>query len=209
MDDPEDDGWTEELVNELFASEEWTRVDSLSKDVIDRIGDAVDRGVEEEELADAFKDVLNETSNADSTAGEYLFQSNANAADYAEEVGGAYDALKAAYPLLINDDPDDVVDPVFGDLNASGSGTCEVTDQTIDDFFANFDAINEQQNGSNLQVVDCNSWWKAAKLAACFAGVLAGAAAGLATPFAPLVMVAGATGMWMCACAICYNSALC
>ena len=67
--------------------------------------DALDRGVEEEELADAFKDELNETSNADSTAGEYLFQSDANAEDFADEMEAAYEALTAAYPLLINDEP--------------------------------------------------------------------------------------------------------
>ena len=85
------------------------------EDIIHRTQAALDRGVEEE-LAGAFKDVLNGTSNADSTAAEYLFLSDANGEDFDEELEAAWETLTAAYPLLINDDPDDIVDPDFDDI---------------------------------------------------------------------------------------------
>ena len=162
MDAPENDGWTKELIDELLTSEEWARFDSLRKGVIGRIADALDRGVEEE-LAQAFKDVLNGTSNAKSTAGEYLFLSDANTEDYAGEMEAAYQALTAAHPLLINDEPNDEV------VNTSAGG-CEVTDQTIDDFFANFDAIREQATGpefDTLSAPPCGSWGNLAQFTAC------------------------------------------
>ena len=174
--DPEDHGWTEALAQEFFASEELARYDSLRKDVIDRIDDALDRGVEAEELADAFKDLLNGTNNADSTAGEYLFQSEEAADEYELELEFARSAIIAAFPLVINDDPDDFGDPNFDDsFNASNPGTCEITDETIDDFFANFEAIYEYENGLEGLEQDegCQSWRDILKLSICYSVVAA------------------------------------
>ena len=208
--DPLPSGWTEELVEELFASEELARTDSLRKDVIDRIDAALDRGVEDEELAEAFKDALNGTSNADSTVGEYLFQSDANADEFSEEVLAAQYALTTAYPLLINDDLDDIVDPDLDGLEASGSGACEITDETIDDFFVNFDAINDHENSSNLAEVSlgpCNSRWSYIKWNVCIVGsgatfIIAGGPAGA-------IILGTGLAYWLCTCTFCRIAAMC
>ena len=195
--DPEENGWTEELANELFASEELARLDSLRKDVLDRIDDALDRGVDEEELTDAFKDVLNETHNADSTAGEYLFQSNASADVYEEEVLAAHEALIAAYPLLINDDPDDMEDPDFGGIfNTGAPEVCEITDESIGDFFAHFDAIYEHETGSSAQEEDafCGGWRNQLRLVGCLT------LCGVAAPAGGAVAALCAWGCWCMLC---------
>ena len=209
FDDPEDDDWAEEL----FTSEEWARYDSLRKDIIDRIDDALDGGVEEEELADAFKDEFNGTSNADSTAEQYLFENAASADDFAEEFEAAYEALTTAYPMLVNppDDPDDLVDPVFGELNADDPNTCEITDETIDDFFTNFDAIYEAETGEGLEVIStpCRGWGNFARYSICTglcAAMVTGATAGVGA--AAGVVLCG----WGCLCTFCaddYAGTLC
>ena len=114
--------------------------------------------MEKEELIEAFKDLLNSTSNADSTAAEYLFLSDAAAVEFANEISDAYHALVAAYPLFINDDPDDMEDPDFGDIfNTSAPEACELTDEAIDNFFAGFDAIYEYENAEEAEQEDCDN----------------------------------------------------
>ena len=157
FDDPVDDGWDEELAEEFLASEELAQFDSLRKVVLHRIQAALDRGVEKEELLEAFKDLLNGTSNADSTAAEYLFQSEANALDFAHEIEAARHTLLAAYPLLIPDDPDDVQDPDLDGLNAGVPGEYEVTDATIAGFFANFEVLYEYETGEGAEKDDCDN----------------------------------------------------
>ena len=206
MNDPEDDGWTEELAEALFESEELARFDSLRMDILHRIDDALDRGVEDEELADAFKDVLNETSNADSTAGQYLFLSNDAADDFESEVEFAYTALTTAYPLLVDDDPDDIEDPDFGgEFNTVAPGECEVTDEAIDDFFAYFSALYEYAT-SDSGVEDnndpytnvCGSWKNRIALYVC------GAACAASTAGVGAALCGWACWCWWCS----ENSAL-
>ncbi len=189
----------EALAQEIWNSPERRRLVALRQSSLVFIEEALVRGVTKTELSKAIKAEIGvqntgKSSGDSASLNELLFGHNPQIGEeYYASIEVASQAIVEKYPIFL-------------ELNKDNSSidACTITDDKIDRFFDNYDAIyaNSQSNFSSgkTAAAPCGGWSNFTKFAAC--EVLAGVGCGPA---------AFALCSWGCICMFCSSefSAIC